>query len=78
MVDARPNNTGGNFQDGVLTAMGMIKEQESEPSHKPFSNVTKGKLMGLCMVTKWCNMPPIWMEIEGCKSDRDLRTMLLL
>ena len=76
MVDARPNNAGGNFQDGVLTAMRMMKEQESEPSHKPFSNVTKGKVMGLCMVTKWCNMPQIWTEIEGCKSDRDLRTIL--
>ena len=32
--------------------------------------------MGLCMVTKWCNMPPIYTEIEGCKSDRDLRTIL--
>ena len=60
MVDAGPNNAGGNFQDGVLTAMRMMKEQESEPSHKPFSNVTKGKVMGLCMVTKWCNMPQIW------------------
>ena len=56
--------------------MHMMKEQESEPSHKLFSNVTKGKLMGLCMVTKWCNMPQIWTEIEGCKFDRDLRTIL--
>ena len=59
MVDTRPTNAGGNFQDGVLTVMRMMKEQESEPGHKPFSNVRKGKLMGLCMVTKWCNMPPI-------------------
>ena len=59
MVDTRPNNAGVNFQDGVLAAMRMMKEQELDPNHKPFSNVAKGKLMGLCMVTKWCNMPPI-------------------
>ena len=76
MVDTRPNNAGGNFQDRVLTAMRMMKEQESEPGHKLFSNVTKGKLMGLCMVTKWCHTPPIWTKIEGCKSNRDLRTIL--
>ena len=77
MVDtSQQNNAGGNFQDGVLTAMCMMKEQESDPHHKPFSNVTKGKLMGLCMVTKWCEMPPVWTNIEGCKSDRDLRTIL--
>ena len=77
VVDTRQqSNTGGDFQDGVLTAMRMTKEQESDPQHRPFSNVTKGKLMGLCMVTKWCNMPQIWTEIEGCKSDRDLQTVL--
>ena len=32
--------------------------------------------MGLCMVTEWCDMPQIRTEIEGCKSDRDLRTIL--
>ena len=47
MVDTRPSNAGRNLQDGVLTAMRMMKEQESDPSHKPFLNVTKGKLMGL-------------------------------
>ena len=65
MVNTRQNNAGGNFQDGVLTAMCMTKEQKPDPNHKPFSNVTKGKLIGLCMVTKWCDMPPIWTEIEG-------------
>ena len=30
----------------------IMREQESEHNHKPFSNATKGKLMGLCMVTK--------------------------
>ena len=40
------------------------------------SNVTKEKLMGLCMVVKRCNIPPIWTEVEGCKSDRDLRVIL--
>ena len=76
VVDTRQqNNAGDDFQDGVLTAMRIMKEQESDPQHNPFSNVTKGKLMGLCMVTKWCNMPQIWTEIEGCKSDRDLRTI---
>ena len=54
----------------------MIKDQESDPSHTPFSNVTKGKLMGLCGVTKWCNMPAIWTEIEGCKTDKDLKVIL--
>ena len=76
MVDTRPSNAGRNLQDGVLTAMRMMKEQESDPSHKPFSNVTKVKLMGLCMVTKWCDMPPIWTEFERCKSDRDLSVVL--
>ena len=78
-VNAAPTNqqnTGGYFQDGIYTAMRMIKKQESDPNHKPFSNVTKGKLMGLCGVTKWCNIPPIWMEIEGCKMDKDLRVIL--
>ena len=56
--------------------MRMMKDQESDPSHKPFSNVTKGKLMGLCGVTKWCNMPAIWTEIEGCKTDKDLKVIL--
>ena len=32
--------------------------------------------MRLCVVAKWCNVPPIWTEIERCKSDRDLRAML--
>ena len=77
VVDNRQqNNAGGDFQDGVLTAMRMMKGQESDPQNKPFSNVTKGKLMGLCMVTKWCNMPQIWTEIEGCKPGRDLCTIL--
>ena len=67
---------GGDFQDGIYTAMRMMKDQESDPSHKPFSNVTKGKLMGLCGVTKWCNMPAIWTEIEGCKKDKDLKVIL--
>ena len=58
MLDTRQKNTaGGNFQDGVLTAILMMKEQESDLHHKPLSNIKKGKLMGLCMVTKWCNMP---------------------
>ena len=56
--------------------MRMIKDQESDPSHRPFSDVTKGKLMGLCGVTKWCNMPAIWNEIESCKTDKDLRVIL--
>ena len=56
--------------------MRMMKEQESEPGHKPFSDVTKEKLMGLCMGTKWCNMPPIWTTIEGYKTDRDLIIIL--
>ena len=34
MVDTRQSNAGGNFQDGVLTAMRMTKEQESDPNHK--------------------------------------------
>ena len=52
MMDTRPPSAGGNFQDGVLVAMRMMKDQESESGHTPFSNVTKRKLMGLCMVTK--------------------------
>ena len=79
VADARSphqNNAGGDFQEGILTAMRMLKEQESDPNHKPFSNVTKGKLMGMCGVTKWCNMPTVWAEIEACKTDRDLRTIL--
>ena len=56
--------------------MRRMKEQEFDPNHKPFSNITKRKLTGLCMATKWCHMPPIWTEIEGCKSDRDLRIIL--
>ena len=77
VVDTRQqNNAGGDFQDGVLTAMRTMKEKKSDPQHKPFSNATEGKLMGLCMVAKWCNMPQLWTEIEGCKSDRDLRTIL--
>ena len=49
VVDTRQqNNAGGDIQDGVLVAMRMMKEQESGPQQKPFSNVTKEKLMGLC------------------------------
>ena len=78
VVDTRQQNTaGGNFQDGVHTHNHAYDERTRVgPRRKPFSNVTKEKLMGLCMVTKWCNMPPIYTEIEGCKSDRDLRTIL--
>ena len=47
VVDAwQHSNTGGEFQDGILTVMRMMKKQESDPHHKPFSNVTKGKLIG--------------------------------
>ena len=79
VADARSphqNNAGGDFQEGILTAMPMMKEQESDLNHKAFSNATKGKLMGMCGVTKWCNMPPVWVEIEACKTDRDLRIIL--
>ena len=53
VADARQqSNAGGDFQDGILTAMRMMNNQKSEPHHKLLSNVTKGKSMRLCIVTK--------------------------
>ena len=69
-------NARGDYQDGIYTAIQMMRDQESDPNHKPFSNMTKGKLMGLCGVTKWCKIPSIWKEIEACKTDKDFRTIL--
>jgi hypothetical protein len=66
----------GDFQSGVLTAMRMMKDNESEGATKPFSDILKGKIMGFCGTTKWSSVQQIWAEVEKVKSDEDLRALI--
>ncbi len=37
----------------------------------------KGKIAGLCGVTRWNEVPKIWNKIEAYKTDRDLCAVLM-
>ena len=59
-----------------MAAMRALKDNTSDSMYRAFTNTEKGKIMGFCGVTKWCNVPKIWHNIEGAKSDEDLKHIL--
>ena len=74
--EASTAKLGETFQAGVLSAMRMFNDNSSDTMHKSFTDAQKARVMSACCVTKWCDVPGIWHEVEKCKSDEDLRDVL--
>ncbi len=64
-------------QNGVNTAMRTLQSKVLHQSTRTFTDTQKGKIMGLCDVTRWNKVLKIWNEIEACKTDEDLRAVLM-
>lgn len=65
------------YLKGVEHAMRLNHQTESDDVFsKRFSKVQRASIMGLCRERRWTDVPAIWKEIEGTKSEADLRKVL--
>ena len=76
-MSARPADRANKYQQGVMHAMRSHTKNLSEPGHKRFTAIQKAALQGYCNVRSWNEVPQIWKDIEDCKSDGDLRRVLI-
>ena len=79
MVDQRAHTTvdiGATYQEGMMTAIRLFNDNLSTLSHMSFNDLQKGKFMGWCGITRWCDVPRILMYVAATKTDDDLQTVL--
>ena len=64
------------YSKGINDTMRMYHEMQSDTIFKKFLPEQKAAIMGFCGVMTWKEVPTIWKEVEGTKSDAELRHVL--
>ena len=64
------------YLKGCNATMRLYHDLHSDTIYKRFSDTQKAALCGWCGVRSWADVPPIWKQIEGTKTEEDLKRLL--